>query len=100
MVCRVILYRFRDEACGNYKATNQDWAAEAFDKIADVIPQLKRMETGINFNKLDWASDFSVTFELSAWSAIELLMEQPIVKEAFEFVAKVSIEKRQIDYLF
>ncbi|MCF7918630.1 MAG: Dabb family protein [Candidatus Cloacimonetes bacterium] len=100
MVSKIVLYRFRSEACGNYLATNQEWAAEAFAKLKDLIPQLTLVETGINFNKLDWACDFSVTFELTSWAAIETLLQQPQVKEAFDFAEKVSYEKRQLDFFF
>lgn len=100
MVSKIIMYRFRSEAGGNYKETNLDWAVEKFAACSNVIPQLKLVETGINICPVDWSCDLAVIFELTSWSAVDTLLENDIVKHALDFAAGVSFEKRQIDYIF
>ncbi len=99
MIIRIVLYRLRPEACGNYLATNQQWAAEAFDKVGDVIPQIVKLETGINENRADWSCDFSVLLELTSWEGIELFNEHPQVKKVNDFMNKISIEKRVVEFI-
>jgi len=98
MTGKILLYRLKPEACGNQKSTNQVWASEAFAKAKGIIPQLQTLETGININRLDWSCDFSVLLEFRSWEAISIFEAQPLVKEAYEFMDKISCEKRLVEF--
>ena len=100
MVSKIVLYRFLSEARGNYLATNQEWAAEKFAQLTGLIPQLVLVETGVNFSRLEWSCDFAVILEFTSWSAIEILMQQPLAQQAFAFAESISFEHRQLDYIF
>lgn len=99
MVIKIQMYRMRPEACGNFKATNQDWAAEKFSALKGIIPQLRKLETGINTNRLDWSGDFCVYMEFSSWSALEEFAGKREVREVYEFISKVTCEERQIEFI-
>jgi len=98
MTGKILLYRLKTEAFGNVLSTNQVWAAEAFNKLRTIIPQITRLETGINQNRLDWSSDFSLLVEFTSWEAIDIFDNHPAVKEAYEFMDKISCEQRLVEF--
>jgi len=98
MTGKIVLYRLKPEACGNVLSTNQVWAAEVFDKLKTIIPQITRLESGINNNRLDWSSDFSLLVEFTSWEAIDIFDHHRAVKEAFEFMDKIICEQRLVEF--
>ena len=98
MTGKIVLYRLKTEACGNALSTNQLWAAEAFDNLKNIIPQITRLETGINQNRLDWSSDFSIFVEFTSWEAIEIFDNHRAVRKAYEFMDKISCEQRLVEF--
>ena len=98
MTGKILFYRLKTEACGNMLPTNQVWAAEAFDNLKTIIPQITRLETGINQNRLDWSSDFSLLVEFTSWETINIFDNHRAVKKTYEFMDKISCEQRLVEF--
>lgn len=62
------------------------------------IPQIKKMEVGINADQTDAASDVLLYSEFDSWEDLQTYHKHPEHQRVVEFLNKVRSEKRVVDY--
>ncbi|MFA6138249.1 MAG: Dabb family protein [Sulfurimonas sp.] len=95
MVIHIVMFKFKDKN----KALNLAKVQSKLIKLETLIPGLKSMEVGINFNESDRAFDLSLysTFEdesdLKAYSVHEEHLK------VVELIKEVTTESKVVDYI-
>jgi hypothetical protein len=62
------------------------------------IPQLRKVEVGINFNNSDAAGDVVLYSEFDSVEDLEIYQEHPEHKKVAAFISNVRISRMVVDY--
>jgi hypothetical protein len=92
------MWKFKAEAEGKTKAENCRYIKERLEALPPIIPQLKKIEVGINFNPSAMAYDMALYSEFDSPEDLEIYQNHPDHKKVSEYVAKVREERAVVDY--
>lgn len=95
MVIHIVMFKFKDEN----KALNLAKVQSKLIKLETLIPVLKSMEVGINFNESDRAFDLSLysTFEDESDLKAYAVHEEHL--KVVELIKEVTTESKVVDYI-
>ncbi|MFA6190907.1 MAG: Dabb family protein [Sulfurimonas sp.] len=95
MVIHIVMFKFKDEN----KALNIAKVQSKLVKLETLIPVLRSMEVGINFNESDRAFDLSLysTFEDEADLKAYAVHEEHL--KVVELIKEVTTESKVVDYI-
>lgn len=98
MIKHIVMWRLFDFAEGNTKKENAMKLKEKLLALRGKIPQIKKMEVGINFDRTDAASDVVLYSEFNSLEDLQTYQKHPEHQKVVEFLNKVRSEKRVVDY--
>ena len=94
MVVHIVMFRFKEEN----KEANIAKVKAMLDALPEKIPTLKSMETGIDFSRSERSMDLVLTSTFDDRDGLETYRVHPAHLEVVEYIKKVTIESRVVDY--
>ncbi|MBD3419089.1 MAG: Dabb family protein [Chitinivibrionales bacterium] len=98
MIKHIVLWKLKDEAQGNTKATNAHLAKEKLEALGGKIPGLLKIEAGIDFNQSAAAYDVALYSELESRAALAAYQSHPEHVAVKEFIQGIVAERCVVDY--
>lgn len=98
MIKHIVMWRFKDQAEGNDKATNIRIAAEKLNALNGQIPGLIKLETGIDFSNSDASFDLVLYSELESHEALETYQQHPMHVAVGTFIRATVLARQLVDY--
>lgn len=98
MIKHIVMWRLKDSAHGNDKATNARLIKQKLEALGGLIPGLVRIEVGIDYAQSDTSSDVVLYSEFESREALDAYQQHPEHKALLPFVAEARSERRGVDY--
>jgi len=99
MIKHIVMWRFFEFAEGNSKKENALKLKQKLLVLPDKIPQIKKMEIGINVDQTEEASDVVLNSEFDSLEDLRVYQYHPEHLKIVEFLNEVRSEKRVVDYI-
>ena len=99
MLKHIVCFRLADEAEGKTKAENAQIIKEGLENLVNLIPQLRKIEVGINHPATP-ASNFDVVLysEFDSIDDLNTYQEHPEHKKEGANIVKVKTDRVCVDY--
>ena len=98
MIQHLVVWRLKDSALGNDKATNARLLKEKLAALPGQIPRLVRLEVGRDFSATENSSDVVLVTAFATKADLAAYQIHPAHKAVGAFVAQIVAERRMIDY--
>ena len=98
MIKHIVVWKFKDSAHGNDRATNARLAKEKLESLRGQIPGLLHIEVGIDFSAGPASGDAVLVSEFASREALAVYQAHPLHLAVVPFVAEVASERRVVDY--
>jgi len=95
MIVHIVMFKFKDEN----KALNIARVQKKLMKLEELIPSLKMMEVGVNFNESPRAFDLSLYSTFETEEDLEAYQVHPEHLQVVELIKEVTIESKVVDYV-
>lgn len=99
MVKHIVIWKLKDQAEGNDKATNARLVKEKLEALQEQIPGLLKIEVGIDFSGTESSGDIVLYSELESKEALENYQNHPLHKAVGAFIREVQCGRQMIDYI-
>ncbi len=90
MIRHVVMWRFADEAEGRTRQQNMEYIRDRLMALPAIIPQIKRMEIGIDIGRTDKSYDMMLLSEFESMEALAEYRDHPDHMAVSKYVGKVS----------
>ena len=99
MIKHIVCFRLADEAEGKTKAENAQIIKEGLENLVNLIPQLRKIEVGINHPATS-ATNFDVVLysEFDSIDDLNTYQEHPEHKKVGAYIVKVKTDRVCVDY--
>jgi Stress responsive A/B Barrel Domain len=98
MIKHIVIWRLKDLAHGNDKATNARLIQAKLEALRGQIPGLLHIEIGINVVVTDNSSDIALYSEFTNLAALQGYQVHPLHQAIVPFVAEAQLERRAVDF--
>jgi len=98
MIKHIVMWKLVDAYEGKNKSEIAEIIKDSIEALKAVIPQLKEVEVGINFNRSDAAFDLCLYSVFDSREDLEIYQRHPHHLKAAEFIAKVKTQRVVCDY--
>lgn len=98
MVKHIVMWRLKDTAHGNSKATNARLIKEMLEKLNGRIPGILKIEVGIDYAGSENSVDMVLYSEFVSREALEHYQSHPEHKAVMPFIMEARSERRVADY--
>jgi quinol monooxygenase YgiN len=98
VIKHIVLWKLKDGALGATKAENAERLKREAAALAGVVPGLRSIELGINFEPSDAAWDVALYSEFDSREALDAYQVHPQHEAFRDLVAKVRQDRAVIDY--
>lgn len=97
MIKHIVMWKLKEDACGNSKSTNAKLMKEKLEAMLQVIPEIQTLEVGLNINP---AENFDVILysTFKTLDDLKVYSDHPEHKKVSDFVSAVRSERYAIDY--
>ena len=97
MVKHIVMWKLKEEAHGNDKATNARLIKEKLEALDGQIEGLLKIEVGIDFLG---GTNFDVVLysELSSEEALDTYQNHPLHQALLPFIKESVIDRKAVDY--
>ena len=95
MIVHIVMFKFKDEN----KESNIAEVTKKLNALVELIPTLKSMEVGVDFNRSQRAFDLSIysTFETKEDLKTYAVHEEHL--KVVELIKSVTLESKVVDYI-
>jgi len=99
MIKHIVFFSLADNAEGKSKAENALIIKTALEKLVHLIPEIKKLEVGINFPGSPKTNyDIALYSEFDNFEAIDIYQEHPEHKKVASYIGKVKTSRAAVDY--
>ena len=99
MIKHIVFFQLADEAEGRSKAENALMLKKEFEKLIDLIPDLKNIEVGINHPDTPASNyDLAVYCEFNSVEDLNIYQEHPEHKKVGAILSKIRTGRACVDY--
>ncbi len=98
MIKHIVLWRLKDEAAGASKAQNAEQLVRMVGELAGIVPGLRHIEAGVDFEGSDAAWDVGLYSEFDSRDALDAYQVHPRHEALKQFVGQVRSDRAVIDY--
>lgn len=99
MIKHIVFFGIADQAEGKTKAENALYIKMELEKLIDLIPELKKIEVGINHpDAPDGNYDIALYSEFDSMADLEIYMNHPEHKRVGAYIGKVKTSRACVDY--
>ena len=97
MIKHIVMWKLKDEAHGNNKATNAGLVKEKLEALSGKIDGLLKIEVGIDFLG---GGNFAVVLysELSSKEALDTYQNHPLHQAVLPFIREAVMDRKAVDY--
>ena len=95
MVRHVVMWKFKETAEGKNKKENMEWVREHLYALLPIIPEIKRMEIGLDITGSDMSMDLMLLTEFDSVETMKTYAVHPEHLKVSAYVRKV-IETRVV----
>lgn len=95
MIVHIVMFKFRDEN----KSANLAEVTKKLNALVDLIPELKKMEVGLNFTPTERAFDLSIYSTFESKEDMETYAIHPEHLKVVELIKVVTLESKVVDYI-
>ncbi|WP_419034379.1 Dabb family protein [Dysgonomonas gadei] len=97
MIKHIVMWKLKDEAHGNDKATNAGLIKEKLEALSGKIDGLLKIEVGIDFLG---GGNFDVVLysELSSKDALDTYQNHPLHQAVLPFIREAVMDRKAVDY--
>ncbi|MDA3907851.1 MAG: Dabb family protein [Sulfurimonas sp.] len=94
MIVHIVMFKFKDEN----KDANIEEVTKRLNALVNLIPALKSMEVGVDFNKSQRALDLSLYSTFWDKEDLESYAVHPEHLKVVELIKEVTLEAKVVDY--
>lgn len=98
MIKHIVVWKFKDSAHGNDRATNARLTREKLESLRGRIPGLLHIEVGLDFSATASSGDVVLVSEFESRAALATYQSHPLHQAVVPFVAEAALERRVVDY--
>jgi len=98
MLKHIVLWKIKDFAEGRSKAENIQKVKFLLERLKNEIKEIKTLEVGINTNSSPDSYDIVLYTEFSNLSKLKIYQNHPEHIKVGEFISKVRLERKAMDY--
>lgn len=98
MIKHIVLWKLKDQAHGNDKATNALRIRELLEGLRGRIPGLLKVEVGIDFVHAETSADVALYSEMTDRAALDAYQVHPLHQAVAGFIKEACAERRAVDY--
>jgi len=98
MLVHIVILKLKDEAEGQTKDQNLQKLKRDLLDLCDKIPQIRKLEVGIQALSDETASDLAIYSEFENEVDLAIYARHPDHQKVLTFVKKVITERRVVDY--
>jgi len=98
MIKHIVLWRLREAAHGNDRATNARLIREKLEALGGQIPGLLKLEVGFDIIGAETSSHVALYSEMADREALEAYQRHPLHQAVAGFIKEACLERRAVDY--
>jgi hypothetical protein len=98
MIKHIVMWKLCPLFEGKTKKENAEKIKMMLEKLKNCIPQINKIEVGINFNQSETAYDLVLYSEFLSANDLQIYQQHPEHLKVAEFIAKVKIDRVVADY--
>ncbi len=99
MIKHIVFFGIAEMAEGKTKAENAFFIKQELEALQGIIPQLKRIEVGINHHNAPAGNyDIALYSEFESMADLEVYMNHPEHKRVGAYIGKVKTFRACVDY--
>jgi hypothetical protein len=98
LIKHIVIWTLKDFAEGGSKAENAKKMKAMLEGLQPVIKKIQHIEVGLNFNASEAAYDVALYSEFQDKEALEVYQNHPEHEKVKEFVGKIRLERKVVDY--
>jgi len=100
MLKHVVVWKFADSAEGKTKGENLNIVKDSLYALCGIIPQIKKMEIGIDVSGTEMSGDIILITEFENKEDLKIYAEHPEHVKVAQYVTKVCLSRTVVDYIF
>ena len=100
MLKHIVVWKFADNAEGKTKAENLEIVKDSLYALCGIIPQIKKMEIGIDVSGTEMSGDMILITEFENKEDLKIYAEHPEHVKVSQYVTKVCLSRTVVDYIF
>ena len=98
MIKHIVMWKLKEHAHGNDRATNARLIKEKLESLNGRIPGLQAIEVGLDISAQPSSADVVLYTEFVDAQALRVYQEHPLHLAIVPFVAEAASERRLVDY--
>lgn len=98
MIKHIVMWRLKDTAHGNDRATNARLIKQQLEALHGRIPGLLRIEVGLDYSATEASHDVVLYSEFESRAALDAYQIHPEHKAVVPFVKEAARERAMVDY--
>jgi len=98
MIKHIVIFKLKDQAEGCTKEENAVKIKSILDSLPGKIEQIRDYEVGIDINKSERAFDIALYSSFDSLEDLQIYAKHPAHLEVVDFIMKVRIEGKVVDY--
>jgi len=95
MIVHIVMFKFKDEN----KEQNIALVEQKLNDLVNLVPTLKSIEVGVDFNGSDRAFDLSLYSTFDAKEDLKSYAVHPEHLKLVELIKEVTLESKVVDYI-
>ncbi|MBE6689279.1 MAG: Dabb family protein [Ruminococcaceae bacterium] len=100
MLKHIVVWKFADSANGKTKADHLSFVKDSLYALVDKIPQIKKMEIGIDISGTDMSGDMVLITEFENKDDLKIYAEHPEHVKVAQYVRQVTVSRTVVDFNF
>jgi Stress responsive A/B Barrel Domain len=98
MIKHIIMWKLHEKAEGFSKSENAIRIREVLEELPHQIPEISKLEVGLNISKSDIAYDVVLYSEFSTQEDLQIYRDHPAHIALVDFIKNLRSERHVIDY--
>ncbi len=98
MIKHIVMWRLKEKACGAAKEENTRAMKARLEALAQIIPEIRHLEVGLNVKDSERAADVVLYSEFDSPADLDAYIQHPAHQEVVTFVREIAAETRVVDY--
>jgi hypothetical protein len=98
MVKHIVMWKLNESAEGFTKAENANRMKKWLEELRLVIPEIERLEVGINFNQSPAAFDIVLYSEFESKETLQIYQDHPEHTKFKNKINNIRTERTVVDY--
>ncbi len=98
MIKHIVMWKLKDSHDGLSKSEIAKKLKSELEDLKNKIPQIKKIEAGINFNPSDASYDVALYSSFESKEDLAIYQKHPDHMKVAEFVSQIRTERCVVDY--